>query len=165
MKQEKSDINHLYNPTKRLPAVLLLVVFLFVAVFVKMFAVIILDGGKLQMKAIDQWLRDLPTDAPRGSILDRNGNVLASTSTRYNLYVRPSATSDKPAVAKLLSNVFGYDYEKTLEKISKRTSEVTVATQVTKEQLNTVYESGLSGIYYSEDNLSEGVSLRSITLP
>ncbi len=117
-----------------------------------MFAVIILDGGKLQMKAIDQWLRDLPTDAPRGSILDRNGNVLASTSTRYNLYVRPSATSDKPAVAKLLSNVFGYDYEKTLEKISKRTSEVTVATQVTKEQLNTVYESGLSGIYYSEDN-------------
>ena len=152
MKQEKSDINHLYNPTKRLPAVLLLVVFLFVAVFVKMFAVIILDGGKLQMKAIDQWLRDLPTDAPRGSILDRNGNLLASTSTRYNLYVRPSATSDKPAVAKLLSNVFGYDYEKTLEKISKRTSEVTVATQVTKEQLNTVYESGLSGIYYSEDN-------------
>ena len=152
MKQEKSDINHLYNPTKRLPAVLLLVVFLFVAVFIKMFAVIILDGGKLQMKAIDQWLRDLPTDAPRGSILDRNGNVLASTSTRYNLYVRPSATSDKPAVAKLLSNVFGYDYEKTLEKISKRTSEVTVATQVTKEQLNTVYESGLSGIYYSEDN-------------
>ncbi len=152
MKQEKSDINHLYNPTKRLPAVLLLVVFLFVAVFVKMFAVIILDGGKLQMKAIDQWLRDLPTDAPRGSILDRNGNVLASTSTRYNLYVRPSATPDKPAVAKLLSNVFGYDYEKTLEKISKRTSEVTVATQVTKEQLNIVYESGLSGIYYSEDN-------------
>lgn len=152
MKQEKSDINHLYNPTKRLPAVLLLVVFLFVAVFVKMFAVIILDGGKLQMKAIDQWLRDLPTDAPRGSILDRNGSVLASTSTRYNLYVRPSATPDKPAVAKLLSNVFGYDYEKTLEKISKRTSEVTVATQVTKEQLNTVYESGLSGIYYSEDN-------------
>ncbi len=152
MKQEKSDINHLYNPTKRLPAVLLLVVFLFVAVFVKMFAVIILDGGKLQMKAIDQWLRDLPTDAPRGSILDCNGNVLASTSTRYNLYVRPSATPDKPAVAKLLSNVFGYDYEKTLEKISKRTSEVTVATQVTKEQLNTVYESGLSGIYYSEDN-------------
>lgn len=152
MKQEKSDINHLYNPTKRLPAVLLLVVFLFVAVFVKMFAVIILDGGKLQMKAIDQWLRDLPTDAPRGSILDRNGNVLASTSTRYNLYVRPSATPDKPAVARLLSNVFGYDYEKTLEKISKRTSEVTVATQVTKEQLNTVYESGLSGIYYSEDN-------------
>lgn len=151
-KKEKSHINHLYNPTKRLPAVLLLVVFLFLAVFVKMFAVIIIDGGSLQMKAIDQWMRDLPTDAPRGSILDRNGNVLASTSTRYNLYVRPSATEDKPAVAELLCRVFGYDYQKTLEKISKRTSEVTVATQVTKEQLNVIYAAGLSGIYYSEDN-------------
>ncbi|MDE6302279.1 MAG: PASTA domain-containing protein, partial [Clostridia bacterium] len=72
--------------------------------------------------------------------------------TRYNLYVRPSATPDKPAVAQLLSNVFGYDYQKTLEKISKRTSEVTVATQVTKEQLNIIYASGLDGIYYAEDN-------------
>lgn len=152
MRHKESDINHLYNPTKRLPAVLLLVVFLFVAVFVKMFAVIILNGGDLQTKALSQWLRDLPTDAPRGSILDRNGNLLASTATRYNLYVRPSATFDKPAVATLLSNVFGYDYQKTLDKISKRTSEVTVATQVTKEQLNIIYGAGLDGIYYSEDN-------------
>ncbi|MCM1394342.1 MAG: penicillin-binding transpeptidase domain-containing protein, partial [[Eubacterium] siraeum] len=152
MRKDKTSINHLYNPTKRLPIVLLLAVFLFVAVFAKMFAVIILDGGNLQLKAISQWLRDLPTDAPRGSILDRNGNILASTATRYNLYVRPSATSDKPAVAQLLSGVFGYDYAKTLEKISKRTSEVTVATQVTKEQLNVIYNAGLDGIYYSEDN-------------
>ncbi len=153
MKREnKQYTNHLYNPTKRLPAVLLLVVFLFLAVFVKMFAVIIIDGGNLQTKAIGQWMRDLPTDAPRGNILDRNGNVLAATATRYNLYVRPSATKDKPAVAKLLSEVFGYEYEKTLEKISKRTSEVTVATQATKEQLNIIYASGLEGIYYAEDN-------------
>lgn len=152
MRQQKSDINHLYNPTKRLPAVLLLVVFLFLAVFAKMFAVMILEGGELQTKAVSQWLRDLPTDAPRGSILDRNGNILASTATRYNLYVRPSATSDKPAVANLLAGVFGYDYQKTLEKISKRTSEVTVATQVTKEQLRIIYDAGLDGIYYSEDN-------------
>lgn len=150
--KKEEQINHLYNPTKRLPAVLLLVVFLFVAVFAKMFAVIVLNGGNLQLKAISQWMRDLPTDAPRGSILDRNGNVLAATSTRYNLYVRPSATADKPAVAKLLCDVFGYDYEKTLERISKRTSEVTIATQVTKEQLNVIYASGLGGIYYSEDN-------------
>jgi len=153
--KRKTDIeqpNHLYNPTKRLPAVLLLVVFLFVAVFVKVFAVMLIEGGELQTKAINQWMRDLPTDAPRGSILDRNGVVLAATATRYNLYVRPSATPDKPAVAQLLCNVFGYDYESTLNKISKRTSEVTVATKVTKEQLNAVYASGLSGIYYAEDN-------------
>lgn len=144
--------NLLYNPTKRLSAILLLMVFLFVAVFGKMFAVIILNGGKLQVRATSQWLRDVPTDAPRGKILDRNGKVLAKTATRYNLYVRPGDTEDKEGVARLLSEVFGFQYEKTLEKISKRVSEVTVATGVTKEQLSAIYQSGLGGIYYAEDN-------------
>lgn len=144
--------NLLYNPTKRLSAILLLMVFLFSAIFAKMFAVIVVEGESLQVKAVDQWLRDVPTDAPRGNILDKNGKILASTATRYNLYVRPSNTPDKEGVAKLLCEVFGYEYQSTLSKISKRTSEVTVATKVTKEQLNIVYASGLKGIYYSEDN-------------
>lgn len=148
----KKEINRQYNPTKRLPAVLLLVVFLFALVFGKMIAVMIFEGESLQSKAMDQWLRDVPTDAPRGSIVDSNGKILAATATRYNLYVRPGDAPDKPAVARLLSEVFGYDYQSTLEKISKRASEVTVATGATKEQLDRVYNSGLRGIYYGEDN-------------
>ncbi len=150
--EKQTKPNLLYNPTKRLSAILLLMVFLFSAIFAKMFAVIVVEGESLQVKAIDQWLRDVPTDAPRGNIVDKNGKILASTATRYNLYVRPSNTPDKEGVAKLLCEVFGYEYQSTLSKISKRTSEVTVATKVTKEQLNIVYASGLKGIYYSEDN-------------
>ena len=148
----KTKPNLLYNPTKRLSAVLLLMVFLFCAVLCKTFFVMVVDSKNLQVKALSQWLRDVPTDAPRGSILDKNGKVLASTSTRYNLYVRPSDTSDKAGVARVLCDTFGYDFETTLQKISKRTSEVTVATKVTKEELAKVYASGLDGIYYSEDN-------------
>lgn len=150
--EKQTKPNLLYNPTKRLSAILLLMVFLFSAIFAKMFAVIVVEGEYLQVKAVDQWLRDVPTDAPRGNIVDKNGKILASTATRYNLYVRPSNTPDKEGVAKLLCEVFGYEYQSTLSKISKRTSEVTVATKVTKEQLNIVYASGLKGIYYSEDN-------------
>ena len=150
--KKQTKPNLLYNPTKRLSAILLLMVFLFSAIFAKMFAVIVVEGESLQVKAVDQWLRDVPTDAPRGNIVDKNGKILASTATRYNLYVRPSNTPDKEGVAKLLCEVFGYEYQSTLSKISKRTSEVTVATKVTKEQLNIVYASGLKGIYYSEDN-------------
>ncbi len=145
--------NLLYNPAKRLSVVIILIVFLFCAVFAKMAVVIVANGANLQVKALSQWLRDVPTDAPRGSILDRNGKVLAATTTRYNLYVRPSDVADKPSVAKLLCDVFGYDYDSTLAKISKRASEITVATKATKEQLDEIYRSGLSGIYYSEDNL------------
>ena len=125
---------------------------MFCAVFAKMAYVIVVQGEELQAKAIDEWMRDVPTDAPRGVICDRNMQPLASTATRYTLYVRPSDADDKPAVARLLSDVFGYDYDSTLKKISKRTSEVTVAKSATKEQLNLVYASGLKGIYYAEKN-------------
>ncbi len=149
---KSNNSNLLYNPSKRLPAIILLAVFLFIFVFAKMFAVIIVNGEQLQIKALSQWMRDVPTDAPRGNILDKNGNSLAQTLTRYNLYVRPSDTYDKEGVAKLLCEVFGYEYNKTLEKISKRTSEVLVASKVTKDQLNVIYSKGYSGIYYAEDN-------------
>lgn len=144
--------NPIHNPTKRLLAVFLLIVFLFVAIFVKFIFVMIVNSEELQVKALDQWLRDVPTDAPRGKILDRNGDVLADTATRYNVYVRPNAVSDINAVATLLCNVFDYDFDKTLSKISKSASEITVATKATKEQMNRIFASGLGGIYYSEDS-------------
>lgn len=133
-------------------AVLLLAVFFFVAVFAKVFVVTVLQSKDLQVKALSQWMRDVPTDAPRGRILDRNGTVLADTATRYNIYVRPNAVTDKEAVATLVASVFGYSYEETLAKISKSASEITVARGATKEQLDALYASGLSGIYYGEDN-------------
>ncbi len=150
-KNQKINIQS-YIPKKRLPAIILLAVFLFSLIFVKLIFVMIVDGRELQVKALDQWTRDLPSDAPRGEILDRNGEVLAGTATRYNVYVRPNSVKDKNGLAELLSGVFGYEKNKVLEKISKKVSEVTVATKATKEQMNVLFESGIDGIYYAEDN-------------
>lgn len=131
---------------------LALAAFLFCAVFAKMAYVILVQGGELQTKAISQWMRDVPTDAPRGVIYDKNLQPLALTSTRYTLYVRPNDVEDKDAVARLIADVFGYDYDSAFQKISKKASEVTVAKSVSKEQLNIIYSSGLKGFYYAEKN-------------
>lgn len=141
-----------YLPKKRLLASILLAVFLFTLIFAKLIHVMLVEGKSLQVKALDQWTRDLPNDAPRGQILDRNGVVLAGTTTRYNLYVRPNSATDKEGLAQCLAEVFGYDKDKVLEKISKKVSEVTVATKVTKEQMSTLFDMGFDGLYYSEDN-------------
>ena len=141
-----------YLPKKRLLASILLAVFLFTLIFAKLIHVMLVEGKSLQVKALDQWTRDLPNDAPRGQILDRNGVVLAGTATRYNLYVRPNSATDKEGLAQCLSEVFGYDKDKVLEKISKKVSEVTVATKVTKEQMSALFDMGFDGLYYSEDN-------------
>ena len=141
-----------YLPKKRLLASILLAVFLFTLIFAKLIYVMLVEGKSLQVKALDQWTRDLPNDAPRGQILDRNGVVLAGTATRYNLYVRPNSATDKEGLAQCLAEVFGYDKDKVLEKISKKVSEVTVATKVTKEQMSALFDMGFDGLYYSEDN-------------
>ena len=141
-----------YLPKKRLLASILLAVFLFTLIFAKLIHVMLVEGKSLQVKALDQWTRDLPNDAPRGQILDRNGVVLAGTATRYNLYVRPNSATDKEGLAQCLAEVFGYDKDKVLEKISKKVSEVTVATKVTKDQMSALFDMGFDGLYYSEDN-------------
>ena len=141
-----------YLPKKRLLASILLAVFLFTLIFAKLIHVMLVEGKSLQVKALDQWTRDLPNDAPRGQILDRNGVVLAGTATRYNLYVRPNSATDKEGLAQCLAEIFGYDKDKVLEKISKKVSEVTVATKVTKEQMSALFDKGFDGLYYSEDN-------------
>ena len=141
-----------YLPKKRLLASILLAVFLFTLIFAKLIHVMLVEGKSLQVKALDQWTRDLPNDAPRGQILDRNGVVLAGTATRYNLYVRPNSATDKEGLAQCLAEVFGYDKDKVLEKISKKVSEVTVASKVTKEQMSALFDMGFDGLYYSEDN-------------
>ncbi len=108
-----------YIPKKRLPAIIMSAVFLFSLIFVKLIFVMIVEGEELQVKALDQWTRDLPSDAPRGEILDRNGEILAGTSTRYNIYVRPNSVENKEELATIIASVLGYDKNKVLEKISK----------------------------------------------
>ncbi len=137
---------------KRLPTIILLAVFFFALIFAKLIYVMIVEGEELQVRALDQWTRDLPTDAPRGQILDRNGEILAGTTTRYNIYVRPNSVGDKEKVASVIAEVLGFEREKVLEKISKKVSEVTIATKVTKEQMTLLFESGVEGVYYTEDN-------------
>lgn len=137
---------------KRLPAIILSAVFFFSLIVVKLIFVMVVDGNTLQVRALDQWTRDLPSDAPRGEILDRNGEILAGTSTRYNIYVRPNSVKDKEKVATIIADVLGYEKSIVLEKISKRVSEVTIATKVTKEQMDQLFSADIDGVYYSEDN-------------
>lgn len=136
---------------KRLLCVICVMAFLFFCVVGKLFAVQILQGGKLQTRAISQWTRDLPIAGLRGNILDRNGNVLASSYTSYNVYLRGSNITEPQAVAKVVADTLGLDYDSVLEKAQKKkVSESLVALQVEREKVVTLLDSGLSGIYVSE---------------
>jgi len=142
-----------YQPKRRLLAMLLLITFIFCAVAGKLAYVMIVEGEKLQTRALEQWMRDVPLQARRGAILDRNGIVLADTSTLYTVFVRPNAVRDVTATADALASVLGLDRGKILEKIKgKRVSEITILKNVSKDKMLALKDSGATGIYYSENN-------------
>ena len=145
--------NSIFSLKKRLLAIFLLVSFVFIAIVIKLGYLQLFKGNWLQAKAIDQWTRELPLNALRGNIVDRNGVKLATNYTTFDIYVRPSMVENASNVAYKLSSILGLDYEKTFNKVSDRfVSESLIKLQVNKEIISEIKKENLKGVVFSENN-------------
>ena len=70
---------------QRIKIVFLILLLLFIFIILRVFYVQMIDYKKLNDYASDLWSRDLPIEADRGLILDRNGVVLADNLTTTSL--------------------------------------------------------------------------------
>ena len=137
---------------KRLLAMLVLLVSIFIVLFCRLFYLQVFKAESLQKMAEEQWTRDLPINAERGTIYDRNGVVLAVSYTTYDIYVRHSNLENPEAVANLLSKKLNLNYDRVFEKVSNsKVSESLIKMQVESDVAKQLKNSGLSGIYYSEN--------------
>ena len=119
----------------------------------RLFYLEVIASERLQKKAIDQWTRELPLKASRGKILSSNGTALATNKSSYAVYIRTRQVKDPERVASVLSQIFGVDEQKLLDKMRKKaTSEITVKRQVDKESIVKLTNYQLDGVYYSVDN-------------
>lgn len=130
---------------------MLLVTFLFVAIIARLVVIQLINGEELQVKALDQWTRDVPITGERGDVFDRNGVLLADTETLYTVYVRPTSVVNKEHTAKILGQILGVDSEALYTKMTSKVSEITVAKKVTKGEMNSLVSSGISGVYFSQN--------------
>ncbi len=145
--------NSLLLTRKRLLIVILSIAFLFCALSVRLFYLQIIKGSWLSGKAAEQWYRDLPLEAPRGKILDTNGEVLADNRNVYTVYVRPRAVRDFDAVSRVLANELALDYSKLYDKLSGTfVSEITVMRQVEEDVAERIRAHELDGIYFTVDS-------------
>lgn len=137
---------------KRIKSICLVVLLVFCSLSVRLFVVQIINGKELQRKATDQWTRDLVMTAPRGSFFDATGDILAVSYTTYDVYARGREIKDSQMTAKILSSLLDLNFEKTLEKVSKKKiSEVLLKMQVEAEVAEKIYDAKLDGIYLSEN--------------
>ena len=143
----------LFSLKKRILAVLLCISFIFCALVVRLFVLQIVNGSSFQLRATDQWTRDLAIVAPRGSIYDRTGSTLAVSYTTYNVYVRAREVTSPSRTATLLSQALELDFSTVYQKVSNRkVSEVLIKMQVDGEIAEIIYNYKLDGVYLAENS-------------
>lgn len=131
----------------------MIVTFIFVALFCRLAYLQVFNAKTLQIRASEQWLRDLPLKATRGNILDSNGVVLATSYSTYDVYVRANSVEDTMAVTNLLSTALSIDKEIISKKVTnKKVSEVLIKMQVDETLAESIIQANLKGIYLSINN-------------
>ena len=106
----------------RIRLIFLLVLIVFILIIVRVFYIQVIEYKKLNTLAESLWSRNLPVQADRGKILDRNGKVIAGNVTTSSLILIPNQIKDKEKVARDISNILGTNYEDMYKHVSKKTS-------------------------------------------
>ena len=103
------------NIHTRIKMVLLIVIFIFIIITAKVFYIQVIDYDKLNNYASSLWSRNLPIEADRGLITDRNGKVLADNITTTSLRRVLLRTIKSDLLIRILKELFNISY--TLGKI------------------------------------------------
>ncbi len=106
----------------RIKIILFVIILLFVVIISKVFYIQVINYNKLNKYANSLWSRNLPIEANRGIIYDRNGTILADNLTTTSLVLIPNQIVDKEKTAQEISNILGTSYEDMLSHVSKKTS-------------------------------------------
>lgn len=106
----------------KLKIFMIAVFILFVILILKVFYIQTINYDKLTKLSDDLWSRNLPIEADRGLILDRNGVVLANNITTTSLVLIPNQIKEKENVSKDLANILNVSIEEMKKHVYKNTS-------------------------------------------
>lgn len=149
---------------ERIKIIFIIIFLLFIVIVGRVFFIQVFDYKKLSEYAKDLWSRDLPIEANRGLILDRNGVVLADNLTTTSLVLIPNQIKDKEYVTKELSRILNVTYDDMKEHVYKNTSiervhpegrrlSYDIAEQISNLNIDGVYLVKEAKRYYPHGNL------------
>ena len=152
------------NIHTRMKIILVIIVLFFILIVGKVFYIQVFDYKKLNKYASSLWSRNLPIEANRGKIFDRNGVVLADNITTTSLVLIPNQIKDKEGTAEKLASILNVTKEEMLAHINKVTSiervhpegrrlSYEIADQISSLKLPGVYLVKESKRYYPYDTV------------
>ena len=129
----------------------------FIALGARLFQLQILDHDTYESAAVEQQLRQTNVPAQRGTIYDRNMNILAMSASVSNIFISPAEIKmngeDPVAIASGLANILGLDYADLLEKTTHTDSwYTTVARKVEDDVTDKVRQFKEDGYYDKDGN-------------
>ncbi len=145
---------------KKMKNALFVVIIIFIALTVRLGYIQFVWGVDLSERASSQQSQSRSITAKRGTIYDSTKKyILAVSSSVESVTVNPTniPKESKEKVAKALTEIFDLDYEKTLKKVSKKSSIETIVRKVEKEKTDQlrhwIEENGITtGINIDEDS-------------
>ncbi len=136
---------------KRIFAFSIIIIFLSGLLICRLYYVQIERSDDLQVKALEQWLRDVPTTALRGEIKDRNGVTIVSSYSQYDIYVRHALVKDKEKESSDYAEVLELDFEEVYKKVTDYSiSENLLTSGASKMQVEQLLERGVTSFVASE---------------
>ena len=107
---------------KRIKILFLIMVLVFALIILRVFYIEVVDYEKLKDYASSLWSRELPIEADRGIITDRNGVVLADNLTTTSLVLIPNQIKNKEELTKSLAEILNVSYDDMKEHVYKKKS-------------------------------------------
>ena len=143
---------------KRLLALLVGVTLIFLVLIIRIMYIQIVQGPTLQAKALEQWTRDTTITAKRGTIYDKNMQVLAQSTSADTVVLRPNQikeiniTSTAQALALLLDMDASEITKKITDAKTNNKSEIWLKRQISSDVANKIKALKLTGVAFTIDS-------------
>jgi penicillin-binding protein 2 len=136
------------DPSRRLLVLTIGVSVLFFVLLMRLWYLQIIKSEDFQNLSENNRLRLVPVAASRGTILDRNGDILVDNLPSFSIAVTPQEVTDKEGLLKSLSRLVGMNEADLTEKWDKarkrnRYQPIILASNITRDQLEILEENRL----------------------
>ncbi|MBE3584894.1 MAG: stage V sporulation protein D [Thermoanaerobacter sp.] len=138
---------------RRLTLLFLLATAAFVALTGRLIWIQFVRADELQQKALEVRMRDIPVEARRGDIYDRNGQLLVTSVSTDSLYAIPYLVKDPRRTAEQLASILDMKEERLYQILSRKSCYEWIARKLKPETVEKIKGLNLPGLFFVEENI------------
>lgn len=137
---------------KRITLVFLIAALALVGLVFRLAWLQLVEGDRLREEALEVRMRDVPVEAKRGAIFDRNGNELVTSVSVDSAYAFPPQVVNERETADKIAAALGEDKEEIYKKLTEKTGFVWLKRRIDYESAQRLKALKLDGVELVEEN-------------